>query len=131
MGAHSVMLAPPALPRPNEAAVLAHYLAVADAIDLPVVVQDHPASSGVYMSVDLLAAIAERAPIVPRRQARGRAESAEGRTPARAADPASRVLGGLGAIMLLEELRRGGRRDDDRLRVPRAPRGDRRAVPGR
>ena len=42
LGAHSVMLAPPALARPNDAAVLAHYLAVAGAIDLPIVVQDHP-----------------------------------------------------------------------------------------
>ena len=49
-GAHSVMLAPPQLARPNDAAVRAHYLAVADAIELPVVVQDHPASSGVWMS---------------------------------------------------------------------------------
>ena len=54
MGAHSVMLAPPALAKPNDAAVLAHYLAVADAIELPIVVQDHPASSGVHMSVELL-----------------------------------------------------------------------------
>ena len=49
-GAHSVMLAPPALARPNDAAVLAHYRAVADAIAIPVVVQDHPASSGVTMT---------------------------------------------------------------------------------
>ena len=56
------MLAPPALAKPNDDAVLAHYLAVAAAVDLPVVVQDHPASSGVTMSVALLATIAERAP---------------------------------------------------------------------
>ena len=56
------MLAPPALARPNDAAVLTHYLAVAAAIAIPVVVQDHPASSGVHMTVDLLATIAERAP---------------------------------------------------------------------
>lgn len=106
MGAHSVMLAPPALARPNDAAVLAHYLAVADSIDLPIVVQDHPASSGVHMTVDLLATIAERAPSCsvvkleeePSPPKVGRLH---------AAAPDIQILGGLGAMMLLEELRRG------------------------
>ncbi len=106
MGAHSVMLAPPALTRPNDAAVLAHYLAVAGAIDLPVVVQDHPASSGVFMSVELLVSIAERAPSC------GVVKLEDEPSPPkvgrlRDAAPGVRVLGGLGANMLLEELRRG------------------------
>jgi 4-hydroxy-tetrahydrodipicolinate synthase len=106
MGAHSVMLAPPALARPNDPAVLAHYLAVADAIDLPIVVQDHPASSGVDMSVDLLATIAERAPSC--RVVKLEDEPSPPKVGRLlAAAPGVRVLGGLGAIMLLEELRRG------------------------
>ncbi len=106
MGAHSVMLAPPALTRPNEPAVLAHYLAVADAIDLPVVVQDHPASSGVHMSVELIAAIAERAPSCRVVKLEDEPSPPKiGRL--LAAAPHVRVLGGLGASMLLEELRRG------------------------
>lgn len=105
-GAHSVMLAPPVLGKPNEAAVLTHYLAVAEAIAIPVVVQDHPASSGVHMSVELLATIAERS-------ASCRVVKLEDEpSPPKvgrllAARPDLRVLGGLGAIMLLEELRRG------------------------
>ncbi len=105
-GAHSVMLAPPALARPNDDAVLAHYLAVAAAVDLPVVVQDHPASSGVTMSVGLLATIADRA-------ANARVIKLEDEpSPPKigrllAARDDLRILGGLGAIMLLEELRRG------------------------
>ena len=106
MGAHSVMLAPPALTRPNDAAVLAHYLAVADAIDLPIVVQDHPASSGVHMTVDLLATIAERAPSCSVVKLEDEPSPPKvGRL--RAAAPSVRILGGLGAMMLLEELRRG------------------------
>lgn len=105
-GAHSVMLAPPALARPNDAAVLSHYLAVAGAVDLPIVVQDHPASSGVYMSVDLLLAIAERAPSC--RVVKLEEEPSPPKVGRLlAARPDLRVLGGLGAIMLLEELRRG------------------------
>ncbi len=106
LGAHSVMLAPPALARPNDAAVLAHYLAVAAAIDLPVVVQDHPASSGVFMSVELLASIAERAPSC--RVVKLEDEPSPPKVDRLlAAAPEVRVLGGLGASMLLEELRRG------------------------
>ena len=57
-----MMLAPPVLPRPNEAALRRHYLAVAAAIDLPIVVQDHPASSGVWMSVEFLVSLAAESP---------------------------------------------------------------------
>ncbi len=106
MGAHSVMLAPPALARPNDAAILAHYLAVADAIGLPIVVQDHPASSGVHMTVELLATIADRAPTC--RVVKLEDEPSPPKVARlRAAAPDVRILGGLGAIMLLEELRRG------------------------
>src|SRR3974390_238835 len=61
-GAHSVMLAPPALARPTDAALRRHYLAVASAVDLPIVVQDHPASSGVPMSAEFMLALAAEAP---------------------------------------------------------------------
>src|SRR5262245_62994419 len=62
MGAKAVMVAPPRLSRSTDAALRRHYLAVAEAIDIPIVVQDHPASSGVTMSVEFVAAIAEEAP---------------------------------------------------------------------
>ncbi len=105
-GAHSVMLAPPQLARPNDAAVRAHYLAVAEVVAVPVVVQDHPASSGVWMSVELLLDLAASSP-------RLRVIKLEDEpTPPKAgrllaADPTLWVLGGLGGQMLLEELRRG------------------------
>ena len=105
-GAHSVMLAPPALAKPNDAAVIAHYLAVATAVEIPVVVQDHPASSGVHMTVEVLASIAERAPSCRVIKLEDEPSPPKvGRL--LALDPDLRILGGLGAIMLLEELRRG------------------------
>jgi 4-hydroxy-tetrahydrodipicolinate synthase len=105
-GAHSVMLAPPALARPNEAALRRHYFAVAESIDRPIVVQDHPASSGVWMTPEFLASLAsestkcrvvklEEEPSPPKVERLLKA------------NPEVRVLGGLGAMMLLEELRRG------------------------
>ena len=100
------MLAPPPLARPTDAALRRHYLAVASAIAIPVVVQDHPASSGVQMSVDFLLAIAAEAPscrVI---------KLEEEPTPAKAGRLVDRspdviVLGGLGGEMLIEELRHG------------------------
>jgi 4-hydroxy-tetrahydrodipicolinate synthase len=105
-GAHSVMLAPPPLPRPTDAALRRHYLPVASGVSLPVVVQDHPASSGVPMSADFLLALAGEAP-----QCRV-IKLEEEPTPPKAGrlvagSPDVIVLGGLGGQMLLEELRRG------------------------
>ena len=105
-GAHSVMLAPPPLARPTDAALRRHYLAVADAVDIPIVVQDHPASSGVQMSVEFLLALAAEAPscrVI---------KLEEEPTPPKAGRLVDGskdvvVLGGLGGAMLLEELRRG------------------------
>ena len=105
-GAHSVMLAPPPLARPTDAAIRRHYLAVASAIAIPVVVQDHPASSGVQMSVDFLLAIAAEAPSC--RVIKLEEEPTPAKT-GRLVDgsPDVIVLGGLGGQMLLEELRHG------------------------
>ena len=105
-GAHAVMLAPPPLARPTDAALRRHYLAVATAISIPIVVQDHPASSGVQMSSDFLLALADETP-----QCRV-IKLEEEPTPPKAGRlvAGSRdviVLGGLGGEMLLEELRRG------------------------
>ena len=105
-GAHSVMLAPPPLARPTDAALRRHYLAVASAISLPIVVQDHPASSGVRMTADFLLALAAEAP-----QCRV-IKLEEEPTPPKtgslvSGSPDVVVLGGLGGAMLLEELRRG------------------------
>jgi 4-hydroxy-tetrahydrodipicolinate synthase len=105
-GAHSVMLAPPPLARPTDAAIRRHYLGVADAVSLPIVVQDHPASSGVPMTSDFLLALAAEAPscrVI---------KLEEEPTPPKAGrlvqgSPDVLVLGGLGGEMLLEELRRG------------------------
>ena len=125
-GAHSVMLAPPPLARPTDAALRRHYLAVASAVSIPVVVQDHPASSGVQMSTDFLLALAAEAPscrVI---------KLEEEPTPPKAGrlvdgSPDVIVLGGLGGEMLVEELRARQPRDDDRVRVPGDP-GRRRAA---
>lgn len=105
-GAHSVMLAPPPLARPTDAALRRHFLAVTEAITIPVVVQDHPASSGVLMSVEFMAALAEEAPRA------GIVKLEEEPSPPKVSKlrelaPGVSIVGGLGGGMLLEELAAG------------------------
>lgn len=106
LGARAVMVAPLKLARSNDEALRRHYLAVAEAIDVPVVVQDHPASSGVYMSVDFIAALAEEAPSCRFLKLEDEPSPAKV-SQVLAANPDIRVFGGLGGIMFLEELRHG------------------------
>ncbi|MFM2106905.1 MAG: hypothetical protein RL338_1937 [Chloroflexota bacterium] len=106
LGGSSVMVSPPALPRTNEPAMRRHYLAVAEAIGLPVVVQDFPPASGIHMTPGFIGALAgdhdrlrwlklEDEPTAPKTSA------------VLAANPAVRIFGGLGGLFMLEELRRG------------------------
>jgi 4-hydroxy-tetrahydrodipicolinate synthase len=100
------MVAPPRLARPTDAALRRHYLSVAAAVDIPVVIQDHPASSGVVMTVELLARLGEEAPSC--RFVKLEDEPSPPKVAQLLAlNPSLRVFGGLGGMMFLEELRRG------------------------
>jgi 4-hydroxy-tetrahydrodipicolinate synthase len=107
LGARAVMVAAPRLARTNDAALERHYLAVADAIDIPVVVQDFPpAVGGITMSVEFIAKLAAASP-------RCRFLKLEDEpSPMKVsqvlkANPDVQVFGGLGGMFLLEELRHG------------------------
>lgn len=50
LGAGAVMVTPHAEAVPSDERVLAYYRAIAEAMPLPIVLQDHPASTGVHMS---------------------------------------------------------------------------------
>lgn len=75
LGADAVMVTPQAEPAPNDERVLEYYQAIGNGIAIPIVVQDHPASTNVHMSVPLIlrilrevaraAAIKEEAPPTP------------------------------------------------------------------
>ena len=106
LGAHSVMLSPPSLAKPSDAAIRRHYLAVAGAMDLPIVVQDYPPSSGVQLSVEFMANLAAEVPAC--RFVKLEDEPSPPKVARlHAANPDIRILGGLGGIMLFEELRAG------------------------
>ena len=57
-GATAVMVSPPRMPKLNSEAVVRHYKALAEAVDIEIVVQDYPPISGFAMEPSLLARIA-------------------------------------------------------------------------
>ena len=64
LGADAVMVAPSAEPVPNEGRVFEYFQKVAAAATLPLVVQDHPASTQVHMSLPLLLRLVDEIPAV-------------------------------------------------------------------
>ena len=107
-GATAVMVSPPRMPKLNSEAVVRHYHALSEAVDIKIVVQDYPPISGYAMEPALLARIARELP-------RARTIKLEDPpTPfktARILEQAQgievRIFGGLGGVFLLEELMAG------------------------
>ena len=108
LGATAVMVSPPRMPKLNSESVVNHYKALAEAVDLPIVVQDYPPISGFAMEAGLLARIAREVPAA-------RAIKLEdpptpfktSRILAAAGETKVAILGGLGGVFLLEELLAG------------------------
>lgn len=108
MGALAVMVSPPRMAKLNSDAVVAHYRALADAVDIEIVVQDYPPISGFTMEASLLARIArevERARTVKLEDPPTPPKIA--RILALAEGVPLRIFGGLGGVFLLEELMAG------------------------
>jgi len=107
-GVDAVMISPPRAPKLNSEAVVRHFAAVADAVKIPIVIQDYPPLSGFAMEPWLLVRIAREVaaantikledPPTPFKTSRIR-EAAEGLDIA--------IFGGLGGVFLLEELLAG------------------------
>jgi 4-hydroxy-tetrahydrodipicolinate synthase len=62
LGADAVMVTPHVEPVPSDERVFEYFRSIGEGIRIPIVVQDHPASSGVHMSVSLLLHIAREVP---------------------------------------------------------------------
>src|SRR5215213_9710940 len=107
-GATAVMVSPPRMPKLNSEAVARHYNALAEAVDIEIVVQDYPPISGFAMEPSLLARVAREIP-------KARTIKLEDPpTPFKTSrildacgDMKVRIFGGLGGVFLLEELLAG------------------------
>lgn len=64
LGAAAVMVTPSQEPVPNEERIFEYFRRVADGLPIPIVVQDHPASTQVHMSIPLLLRLARELPQV-------------------------------------------------------------------
>jgi 4-hydroxy-tetrahydrodipicolinate synthase len=64
LGADGVMVTRQAEAVPSEDRIFEYYRAIGEGIGIPLVVQDHPASTGVHMSVGLMAKIVAEVPNV-------------------------------------------------------------------
>ena len=105
-GAAAVMVAPPTF-LPAGHALTAHYRAVAEAIRVPVILQDFPPVNGVMLSVCQMADLVAAVPAIACVKLEGVP------TPLRIGDlrplvdQQVTIVGGLGGVYLLDELRRG------------------------
>jgi len=64
LGADAVMVTPQAEAVPSDDRVFEYYRTIASGIRIPVVLQDHPASSGVHMSAPLMLRLVEELPAI-------------------------------------------------------------------
>ncbi|MXY51070.1 MAG: dihydrodipicolinate synthase family protein [Gammaproteobacteria bacterium] len=63
-GAGAVMVTPHAEAVPSDDKVRGHICAIADATDAPIVLQDHPGSTGVHMPLDLVLSMVAEVPTI-------------------------------------------------------------------
>jgi 4-hydroxy-tetrahydrodipicolinate synthase len=114
VGATAVMVSPPRMPKLNSEAVVRHYEALSNAVDIEIVVQDYPPISGYPMEPALLARIAAELPRArtikledpPTPFKTSRILSEIAKHPA-GGSVEVRIFGGLGGVFLLEELMAG------------------------
>jgi 4-hydroxy-tetrahydrodipicolinate synthase len=107
-GAAAVMVSPPRAPKLNSEAVVRHYAALAEAVDIPIVVQDYPPISGFAMEPWLLARIAREVPAARTIKLEDPPTPFKtARILEQAGDVPVSIFGGLGGVFLLEELLAG------------------------
>jgi 4-hydroxy-tetrahydrodipicolinate synthase len=102
LGASAVMVSPPRMPKLNSAAVVAHYKALADAVDLPIIVQDYPPIAGFAMELARIAKEIPSARTIKLEDPPTPFKTA--RILEAAGDTKVQIFGGLGGVFLLEEL---------------------------
>jgi len=104
-GAAAIMVAPPQNVK-NEALLLQHYMAIAESISIPIVLQDEPVTTGVILTPDFIALLANTIPSIQY------VKLEEAPTPVKITKILEKtdqleIFGGLGGGSFYEELARG------------------------
>ena len=64
LGADGVMVAPSKEPVPNEDRIVEYYQRIADGLSIPIILQDHPASTEVHLSTSLILKLVRQVPAI-------------------------------------------------------------------
>ncbi|MBI4198909.1 MAG: dihydrodipicolinate synthase family protein [Chloroflexi bacterium] len=107
LGASALMAAPPPMSRPNLVEVQAFYQRLAEAVDLPLVVQDYPQVTGVALPATFFAQLAEAVPSFRYIKLEDPPTPPKITQIRRLVPEQIGVFGGLGGVYLLSELERG------------------------
>lgn len=107
LGAAAVMVSAPPMGKPNYDALFAHYQAIAEAVDIPIVVQDYPQTSGVHMSPAFIARLAENIPSAQYLKLEDPPTPTKITAIRNLIGDKMAIFGGLGGVFLLDELSRG------------------------
>jgi 4-hydroxy-tetrahydrodipicolinate synthase len=108
LGAASIMVSPPRMPKLNTEAVVRHYKTLSDRVPLPIVVQDYPPISGYAMEPSLLIRILKGVPnVIAIKLEDAPTPLKISRIRELAGDSSIAIFGGLGGMYLFEELLAG------------------------
>ena len=76
-GAHALMASSPYYNRPPQAGIIAHFTAIADSTDLPLMTYDIPRRTGVSIETETLVRLAEHPRIIANKDAKGDLEASQ------------------------------------------------------
>jgi 4-hydroxy-tetrahydrodipicolinate synthase len=105
LGADAILLGPHAVQK--DAPLLEYYRRVSDAAEIPCIIHDYPAVTGITMTVDLIRHIYESAANIHYIKLEDPPTGAKMQALAKAAGPRLKVFGALGGMYALEELELG------------------------
>ena len=107
IGAAAVMVSAPAMGKPNLESLLIHYQRIAEAIDIPIVVQDYPQTSGVHMPPAFFGSVVNSIPSAKYLKLEDPPTPTKISAIKDVIGDKMAIFGGLGGVFLLDELARG------------------------
>lgn len=107
IGADALMVLPPYLVKPSRAGLIDYYRHIADAVDVPIMIQDAPQLTGVSMSPALWTELARHAPTIRYVKAEGTPQGETLTATLAESDGLLQVFCGWGGLGVIDALERG------------------------